>query len=400
MLLQSDGTVLVQTGFNATDNEWYRLTPDANGSYINGTWTQIPSEADTRQFYASDILPDGRMFVAGGEYGTGTDNGEIYDPVSNTWQTTAAPPPLTDIGDCESVMLPDGRVLLGYRFGRQTRLYTPGPQSMANTGSWASGATNPGPSFGDEEAYALIPASEGGGVLDVNVFTRAAERYTPQAGGPGSWTIIAPPPVQLWDSAAEIGPTIALQDGRMMVIGSSDAGTPGHTAIYNPKTNTWVQGPDTPGGLVADDAPAAVMINGHVLYAADAGSEFSPPSSLFEYDPVTNTTTTVTPPGGASGVSCYLYRLLQLPNGQVLVSDSDSQLYVYTPAGGPLAMWRPTITGVVANGGGRYTLTGRQLTGRSEGTYYGDDVQNSSDFPLVRLTNTATGQVFYCRTFN
>jgi hypothetical protein len=115
---------------------------------------------------------------------------------------------------------------------------------------------------------------------------------------------------------------------------------------------------------------------------------------------VTNKITTVAPPGGAGGNSCYLYRFVQLPNGQVLVSDSGSQLYVYTPAGGPLASWRPTITKVQANGGGIYTLTGRQINGRTEGTYYGDDVANSSNFPLVRLTNTGTGRVYYCRTFN
>ena len=57
----------------------------------------------------------------------------------------------------------------------------------------------------------------------------------------------------------------------------------GCTALYNPANNSWSVGPDihgvlrNPYGRVqganfgADDAPAALMPNGHVLLAADAG---------------------------------------------------------------------------------------------------------------------------------
>jgi len=69
-----------------------------------------------------------------------------------------------------------------------------------------------------------------------------------------------------------------LQDGRVLVIGANQ-----HTALYNPSNHTWADGPDIQGvlrnpfGTVrhanfgADDAPAALMPNGHVLLAADAG---------------------------------------------------------------------------------------------------------------------------------
>ena len=48
-LLLTDGTVIAHeesdlTG-NVATNRWYKLTPDINGSYINGTWTQIASMA-------------------------------------------------------------------------------------------------------------------------------------------------------------------------------------------------------------------------------------------------------------------------------------------------------------------------------------------------------------------
>src|SRR3954447_9981076 len=39
-LLLTDGTVLVHQSCSSV---WYRLTPDATGSYINGTWSAIAS---------------------------------------------------------------------------------------------------------------------------------------------------------------------------------------------------------------------------------------------------------------------------------------------------------------------------------------------------------------------
>src|SRR5437588_10928618 len=38
--LLSDGTVLVH---NACGSDWYKLTPDASGSYVNGSWSAIAS---------------------------------------------------------------------------------------------------------------------------------------------------------------------------------------------------------------------------------------------------------------------------------------------------------------------------------------------------------------------
>jgi hypothetical protein len=70
-LLLTDGTVLifsevVQQGAPSTA---YKLTPDANGSYVNGTWSQIASLPTGYQpfAFASAVLPDGRVIVEGGE---------------------------------------------------------------------------------------------------------------------------------------------------------------------------------------------------------------------------------------------------------------------------------------------------------------------------------------------
>ena len=67
-LLQPNGTVLVHGGGDGASANWYRLTPDATGGYVSGTWTQIPSMITPRLFFESAILPNDEMFVAGGEY--------------------------------------------------------------------------------------------------------------------------------------------------------------------------------------------------------------------------------------------------------------------------------------------------------------------------------------------
>ena len=108
MLLLTDGSVMCQESGGVN---WSKLTPDDSGSYINGTWTPLAPMANTRLYYASAVLRDGRVIVCGGEYsnaGSETNKCEIYDPVSDTW--TAVPPPTgwTNMGDAAACLLPDG----------------------------------------------------------------------------------------------------------------------------------------------------------------------------------------------------------------------------------------------------------------------------------------------------
>ncbi len=99
--------------------DWYKLTPDNTGSYVNGTWTQVASLPSGYQpdAYASAVLADGRVLVAGGEYNFNkfrlTNICAIYSPVANTWTKVSPPPGWGFIGDSPSTVLPDGHFLLG-----------------------------------------------------------------------------------------------------------------------------------------------------------------------------------------------------------------------------------------------------------------------------------------------
>jgi hypothetical protein len=91
--------------------------------------------------------------------------------------------------------------------------------------------------------------------------------------------------------------------------------------------------------------------------------------------------------------------MLDLPDGTVLYSRDGADLYVYQPDGTPLAAGKPAISNITANADGSFTLTGTLLNGISEGAAYGDDEQMNSNYPLVRVTNSA-GNVYYERTCN
>ncbi len=196
----------------------------------------------------------------------------------------------TCFGDQPSMLLPGGKILAGSNSGAGNSYFY---NYLADT--WAVTAARKYGSSG-ETGWVLL---DDGTVLTYDIFKSNsagkgyAERYDPVAN---LWSGISPADgtangtLPLLSSSAvgsELGPALRLADGRIFIIGAS-----GHTALYTPSTNTWAAGPDimgtiggTPFLFAADDAPAAVLPNGHVILAADAGLGVS----------TTGTTTTGSP---------------------------------------------------------------------------------------------------------
>jgi archaellum component FlaG (FlaF/FlaG flagellin family) len=381
MLLMTDGTVMATDGGSG----WYRLTPDASGSYANGTWSTVAPMHDTRLYDGSVVLPDGRLFVAGGEYGTGGNTAEIYDPVTNTW-TYTAPPLTSDIGDSTAQLLP-GHVLVAERSDARAEIYDPASNTWTFAGDKLGGDAN------DEESLTLLPD---GTLLTVDVWDAPnAQKYVPSEN---RWVSAGTLPASLVGPGYEMGAGLLLPDGRAFLIGGN-----GLTAYYTPGANpddpgSWQMGPSLPGGVLADDAPAAVLPNGHVLLEGDA-QHFGGPTSFFDFDPTTNTYTSLPAPDTFAGLfPAYLNRMLVLPTGQVLFTGSVfSILEVYTPDSGANPAWQPTIGSVTANGDGSYHVTGTLLNGVSNGAAYGDDAQMSTNYPIFRLVD-ASNNVFYGRS--
>jgi hypothetical protein len=400
MLLLTDGTVMCQ---NSDTNNWWRLTPDINGSYVNGTWSALANGPNSPLYFASAVLRDGRVFVAGGEYNAGVSTdllaAEIYNPVTNTWTSITTPAGWTNIGDAPSCVFPDGRILLGYINGGQCAIYDP----VANAWSAAANKLNGSSS---EETWTLLPDQT---ILTADcVGNPATEKYLIPSN---QWVGCPNTPTDLVEPASiEIGPALLLPDGRAFAVGATS-----HTALYTmpPNANqpgTWANGPTFPPPaagvtLGSKDAPGCLMPNGLVLCVAGPvdgiSGDYLSPTYFFEFNPTTNTIAPTANPPTNSGPP-YVGRLLLLPTGQVLFANGSSNIQVYTPAGSPDPVWKPTITSVPTTLvlGGSYTLFGRQINGLSQAVSYGDDAQMATNYPIVRVRNNSSGHLFYCRTFN
>ena len=395
--LLTDGRVMVQA-LNYKD--WYALSPDANGKYLTGTWTKLASFPAAWNYApdapASTVLADGRLIVEGGEYNNGqftlTNFGAIYDPVANAWTQVAPPAGWGQIGDSPSVVLADGRYVLGRKLDQQMAALDPA------TLTWTLLGTTGKTDFNSEEGWTLMPD---GTILTADVLKAPnSERYLPSSGAwisdgstgvdlhsPTTVTGCISYPGGCYYPPGEIGPAILRPDGTVFATGSANNGKIAHTSIYKPGASstdpgTWTPGPNFPSGESAGDCAASLLPSGNVLVSTASGK-------LYEWNGKKLKQTAT----GAAGAI-----LLALPSGETLVTASSVKVYV--GVGTPKPAWAPKITSVPTSltRGSTYTATGTQFNGLSQAAAFGDELETATNYPLVRITNTATGHVTYART--
>jgi hypothetical protein len=442
MLLMTDATVLVHDSYG---QDWYRLKPDSTGEYDSAgvVWSGPFSMLNSRQFFASGVLADGRVYVVGGEYfnGSSTPNdsplGEIFNPQTNKWSALNKPGSFSWVqGDAISCILQDGRVFFGSLSTNQSAIWDPAIDAWTEAGT--AFGTLPPTKVGnsDEETWSLLPD---GTVLTVAIASPSfAEKYVPETD---TWVPTNPMPVELAllslpdttvhppvpVNIGEIGPAILLPDQRLFFIGAT-----GHTALYTSpaiasEPGSWAAGhdlpPDTSGNnfnspngniQTAIDAPAVLLPGGKVLLAGgqtvrevSSGqvSFWSHPSTVFIYDPATNSLTKLAPQPPSIAVDCWQSRFLLLPTGQALMTTQQSEKIVILidPAiiGTPNPAWKPVITAFtpVMAVGHHYKISGRQINGLSQANSYGDDAQMATNYPIAKFTDASTA-VSYFRTFD
>lgn len=263
-LLLPNGQLFVHGGGGNASPDWYLVTPDSSGNYVDGIWTQAGSMNVARLYFGSTVLPNGEVFVVGGEYASDeafSNSAEIYNPVTNKW-TMAASSPLPMVGDEPTELLPDGNVLVGDIEDNGTEIYNP----TANT--WSAGGTKVHNDQSDEEAWVKLA---NGDILTYDIFSSIndnrfeAELYNPSTNtwSDASNTVGTIPLLSTAGTGYELGPALLLANGDALF-----TGTNGTTALYNPTTNSWTQGPTMP----------SVMINGVMtqLTTGDAPAQSCP----------------------------------------------------------------------------------------------------------------------------
>lgn len=414
----TDGRILIQE--NGTSN-WYTLTPDKFGEYHNGTFKKVaPFPASWNYvplYFASAVLPDGRVIIEGGEDNQGvqdwTNKGGIYDPVKNTWSKVDAPTGWTQIGDAESVVLDNGTFMMANIKNGQSALLNektltwtivPGVGKLGNN---------------DEEGWTLLP---NGDVLTVDTYVgfpsgytgRNSEIYNPTSK---SWSSGGDTQVRLWDSrvgcpkqaggsAHETGPSLLTPNDQVIAFGANTCtGDAGHVSMYAIPFGIWVAGPDIPNGDDMADAPAALLPSGNILIETNKGYGQTP-ARFYEFVNGGLGYDTVPAPPGYSGNS-EGGRMLVTPTASILlthVGSTDMWFYTGIEGNDAPASWKPTVCSqcypTEVTVGDTYTISGTQFNGLSQGAAFGDDAQSATNYPLVRIKNNASGEVFYARTHN
>ena len=424
-LLLTDGSVMMQSVNDA--GVFYKLTPDSTGGYLNGTWQRLASPPTGYAPFAGAqaVLADGRVLFVGGEYNQNqydlpfdpsglTNMSAVYDPVADSWTMIAAPPGVAYIGDVPSAVMPDGSFVFGDKLGRD--MWRLDPLTL----TWSAVSSSGKADDFAEEGWTLLPD---GDLFTVDVGDVGhAEHYDPgttqwysdgdtpdvlssPSGTPGGLTYgpaphqvvggvsYGPGPAGIYFPPGEIGPAMLLPGGTVFLAGAASDG-PAHTAIYTPgaapaQPGSFKTGPDFPAGEDAGDTSAALLPSGHVLIAAASGH-------FYEFDGTAMPVTGALPTDGGN----IAYFVLPLPNGQALVTGGVTQLY--TGAGAAHPAWAPTVSSApaVVNRGSTYGVSGTQFNGLSQAAAYGDELSAATNYPLVRITNNASGHVVYARTHN
>ena len=238
-----------------------------------------------RIYQSATLLPDGRVLVAGGQWGLKNltlDSAELYDPSTGTWAATGR---MLVPGGGAATLLHNGRVLVagGYDPGigalSAAELYDPASGTWTTTGSMVTTLGTYGATLLPDGRVLVVGDGREGPSIEI---------YDPQSG---SWS---PPPAGTWTHDG-MDDLIVLPDGRLLLLGVQ--GSPA-TETYDPGSGTWVE---TAGmGRPRAGYTATLLPDGRVLVAGGAwGGSISEPAGPAATGPTIVASAELYDPGAA-----------------------------------------------------------------------------------------------------
>lgn len=336
----ANGKVLVAGGYTnpaSSANAQPVLTSAELYDPATGTWSPTGSMATRRALHVAQLLPNGKVLVAGGRTCNGpppltcnstftTNTAELYDPATGTWTPTSNMN--NNRTTTSAVLLPDGRVLVpaGFPGGQNTaETYHPGTGTWAYTGNLNLNRARQGAML-LPDGTALVAAGAIGGPPPIS-----SETFDPATN---TWTFagnVAQPRFNYFFTE--------LPNGKVLIAGGAGPGPNASTTseVYDPATRTWASAGTLPNAhgssssngnstrmVVLTGGPAVCGQNcGKVLLVGDnptgAAELYTPSSSFVCTTTITGTVASVNVPGG--GVTCLNGATV---NGAVTVQPGGS----------------------------------------------------------------------------
>ncbi|MBI2386151.1 MAG: fibronectin type III domain-containing protein [Elusimicrobia bacterium] len=419
--LLPDGDILIAGGTNGPSilSHAELFTPATElFSPVNGEMRYV------RDLHTATLLPNGRVLIAGGfttnAASTGSTNtAEIYYPDTKRFIETT--PMISSRSNHSAIMLPDGKVFVAGGFGPGDVITGNSEIFISTQSRWVPAATMPG---GCERAiHATVQLRDGRILLIGGV----------NSSGPLSTVARYDPALNTWDcaSVAAIGngtpggpfalrshTATLLFDGRVLVAGGNDGlGEANRSFIYDPAGNAWTSTDPLPLLQPRFNHTATFLPNGNVMISGGSQRFGNVPVSIENYH--VNASTWVTG-GGVSGVAfaggarAFHTMTLALNNkmygiggsdgviggaGVALYNSAEAGYFTHTPDGfskdAPPSFRQSTISGTFLGAvsttvflpGQNMTVTGTRFRGGTEASGGGAASANSAfSFPHMVLS--------------
>jgi N-acetylneuraminic acid mutarotase len=292
-----------------------------------GTWSSTGSMSVGRFVFTATTLQNGKVLVAGGDYGNGvaTNTAELYDPASGTFSATGS---MHDarVG-FSAIRLSNGKVLVEGGASNTVAALASAELYDPATGTWTvTGSMNQG-----RQQHSAVLLRNGnvlvsGGNIDR---TPCADVCVTTIGG----SEIYDPSTGQWTSVGEMTiprsffTTTLLPNGRVLAVGGRIHTGPGYfdygaiafADLYAPATGKWKA--TRTMTISREDHSSVLLSNGQVLAIGGTTVNFNgiTVASTELYDPATDAWTAT----GSMLQDRERHTATVLQSGQVLVAGGD-----------------------------------------------------------------------------
>jgi N-acetylneuraminic acid mutarotase len=298
---------------------------------VNATedsWTTLEPMPTARSGFGVAVV-DGKIYAIGGYNGSRLSTNEMYDPAADTWTIKKSMPTARNgpaIAVYQNKIYVIGGIInesdpVSSGYTGITEVYDPLTDTWETKEAMPTASSNLDANVVGDKIY-LITGLTYGDVFPFQGYNDKNQVYDPSND---SWSTKTPIPSANWGYAS------AVVDNKIYVIGADHL-----TQIYDPETDTWASGIPSPTLVLSSVAAATTgVLAPKRIYVLGGNYDLNVAMNLTQvYDPETDTWTTGTPmptPRWSLGVAVVNDELYAIGgyDGETYLAANEK----YTPAG-------------------------------------------------------------------